>query len=151
MKMNRSILWLFTLVLLSSCSIFSKQNPVTYKMYTHEQPYDLVFLKAFETIDSDNDWIFSSTRKELGTIDIRNMNYDNWFGIDRQYARFLVKHVSETETSIEIDPANTSCKENACIRLLERINEALSMLPAHPKKETPPAEETQEVSPPPAT
>lgn len=149
--MKRSSLFFFAVVLvLSGCGILSKQSPVTYNSYTYEQPYDLIFLTTFEVIDTDNDWTFNSTAKELGRIDIQNMNSNNFFGIDRQYARFLIKHVSDTETSVELDPANTNCKDGVCVRLLERVNEVLSALPPRPKKETPPDEEIQEAVPPPA-
>ncbi len=146
---KRSILWLFLLAFVSSCGTFSKYEPITYKVYTYEQPYDLVFLRTMETLDSNNDWVFSATRKELGVIEMRNTNYGNWFGVDRQYVRVLVKYVSEKETSVEIDPAHTSCKGKACTQLLEAVNEVLSALPPRPEKQTPPQDaEASEVSQP---
>lgn len=148
---KRPISWLIALILLSGCGILSKQEPIKYIAYTYEQPYDLVYLKTMEVLDSDNNWVFGVTRKELGTIEMRNINYANWFGMDRQYVKFLVKYVSPTETSVEIDPANTSCKGKTCIDLLERVNKALGALPPHPKKEVPPQEEaTETIQPKPA-
>ncbi len=135
--MKRSMAWLVTLVLLAGCGIFEKQPSIRYMVYTYEQPFDLVYLRAIETLDTNDDWAFSYTDKETGVIALRNMNYENWFGMDRQYVRFVVRHVSQTETSVEIDPSASQCKGTACVQLLEKINTVLSALPPHPKEERP--------------
>ena len=135
--MKRPMIWLVALVLLAGCGIFEKQPPIKYVAYTYEQPFDLVFLKTIEILDMDNDWAFSYTAKERGIIELRNMNYENWFGVDRQHVRFVVRRVSQAETSVEIDPSSSQCKGKTCVDMLEKVNTGLSQLPVHVKEEIP--------------
>ena len=138
--MKRSMIGLVALVLLAGCGIFEKQPPIKYVAYTYEQPFDLVYLKTMDVVDIDNDWAFAYTAKERGVIELKNINYENWFGMDKQYVRLVVRHVSQTETSVEIDPTGSRCKGRACIEILEKVNAVLSQLPPHPKIETPPVD-----------
>ena len=121
-------------VSLFGCSYF-RLSPADYPVHTYHQPADLVYLTALETLNLEEKWVFLPTDKTKGVIEVRNSDYANVFGGDRQYARFLIKRVSNLDTSVELDPANSDCRRNDCLKLLEHINDRISRLPERPKPE----------------
>lgn len=128
---QQGVKWLAVgiIILLAGCSTFERPKVAT--LHTYQQPNDLVFLTAFEALDSDEHWIMQRTDKEAGVIELINHNYGNLFGVDRQFVRFLVKSVNRNETSVELDQKNSRGAD--AIKLFERVNRALSRLPERPK------------------
>ena len=124
--------FLLAVSLLSSCTSFTnftKVEPQSYPKYTYQQPFDLVFLTVLETIDTNSNWMIHLTNKPAGFIDVKNVQYGNMFDLDTQSVRFVVALVSRKETSLELDPAHSKCKGDACRTLLEEMNERIHKLP----------------------
>ena len=125
----------FTLVfLLAGCSTI-KFETRDYPVYVYHQPYDLVYLRAYETLDAAEDWIPNLTDKPKGIIEVKNTKYGNLSDADIQKAHFVITMVSRTETSVSIDPKKSKCQGDSCSKLLDSINETLSQLPLRPAKQ----------------
>ena len=118
----------------SSMRVSSKDYPI----HTYEQPMDLVYLKTYEALSKYDEWVPNLTDKTNGINEVRNIKYANLLDFDTQLARFVIKMVSRTETSVELDTERSRCKGNGCLELLDSINATLSRLPAKPKPQTQP-------------
>ncbi len=115
----------------SGCSSLSWRSG-EYPIYHYEQPYDLIYLNALESLDREDLWIMQYTDKNTGIIEVRQMNYGSLFGGDRQKARFVVKRVGRLETSVELDTSSSVCRWKDCRDLLEHINQRLAQIPPRP-------------------
>ena len=123
---------------ISGCVSFNHWSDTSkYKVYTYDQPYDLVYLKTLETVDASDNWAIQYTNKEQGTMEFRNIKYANPFDFDRQVANFSVKRISQLNTSVQLEPAKSRCLENECQKLLDSVDRVLSALPPKEKQEQP--------------
>ncbi len=133
----------FALLVILSCGICGcstvQPGPETYPTYTYAQPLDLVFLKTYETLNQEPNWMPNFTDKSRGIIEFRNTLYGNLSDADVQHGRYLVKRVKADQTSVEFDPDNSKCKGDTCLKLLEKVNKALSGLPVYQQPEEKPA------------
>ena len=134
--MKQIIAWGSCLVfLVTGCASTNKKlDPTDYPVHTYQQPFDLVFKKALDVLSQQEGWIIEPTRKGDGIIELSGTKYTNyWMDMDIQKARFIVKNVGRTQTSVELDVDHSVCKDKNCLKLLEKVDEVVSALP--PPKE----------------
>ncbi len=112
-----------------------KPKHLEYPVYVYEQPFDLVYLRAYETLDANNDWVPDHTDKANGIIEFRSLQYGNLFDLDKQHAYFVVKMVDRKHTSVELDPSQSKCQDDSCLELLKSVDTVLSHLPKRKEKE----------------
>lgn len=133
--MKQVKLWFSMILLMAGCAS-AALNPADYPVRIYDEPFDLVYLKTYEALSKNSsEWIPYRTDKANGVIEIRSLKYNNAFGLDKQFARFLVKMVSRTQTSVELDIQASKCKDNECRDLLDMVHETIIHLPARPKKQ----------------
>ncbi len=135
--MKRTILFGGFLAWMIGCASL-RLKPADYPVHVYEQPFDLVYLKTYEALSKDRNWVPYRTDKSSGIIEVRNITYGTWDDMDKQFVRFLVKTVSRTETSVELDAEVSRCKGQNCLNLLNTIHNDLSQLPIRSKPEEPP-------------
>lgn len=118
-----------------------------YPVYVYPQPFDLVYLKAYETVDAFPDWIPLTTDRGTGLITFRNSKYGNLFDYDAQHVAFVVKPLGRNQTSLEVDLSQSQCKEGACVKLLKSVHDVLKDLPVReaPESKSEEAEEAETV------
>lgn len=126
-------------ILVSGCAT-KPYSPTEYPVYVYDQSFDVVYLKTYEVLDRVEDWTPLTTDKSKGHIDVKNKKYGNLFDLDIQTARFVLKMISRTQTSLTIDVDHSRCKDDACLKLLEAVDEVIVKLP---KKVAKPAEGDQ--------
>ena len=133
--MKRSVIWAGCLaLLLVGCASHGKKklSYADYPVHVYDQPFDLVFKTAFDVLSTQEGWIMNPTDKTEGTITMTSTTYANWWAdLDNQKAQFIVKHVNRKQTSLEFDPAHSTCRDYRCHVLLEKVDHVLSELPAH--------------------
>ncbi len=123
--------------MIAGCSSL-RANSKDYPIHVYEQPLDLVYLKTYETLSKYDEWVPNFTDKTNGVIEVRNIKYANLLDFDTQLARFIIKMVSRTETSVALDTEKSRCKGNGCLELLNSIHDSLSHLPVKPKPQVQP-------------
>ena len=132
-------------IVLGSCLVFlmtgcassiKKLNQADYPTQTYTQPYDLVFKKTMDALNEQPGWILNPTNKAEGVIEVSNNQYTNWMDMDTQKARFLVKAVSRTQTSVQFDAEHSICKDRNCEKIFDGVKRVLTALP--PPKEAAP-------------
>ncbi len=126
--------WIAVFFFLATGCATLKPKHLEYPVHVYEQPFDLVYLKAYETLDANSDWIPDYTDKAKGVIEFRSLKYANIFDLDKQNAYFIVKMVDRKHTSIEIDPSQSTCKDDSCFELLKSVDAVLSRLPKRKEK-----------------
>ena len=129
---KRTVLAGSFLILLAGCAAM-RANSNDFPMHVYEQPLDLVYMKVYDTVAGTEGWVMYRTDKTNGIIEARNTIYGNWFDIDLQQLRFIVKMVSRTETSVAFDPVFAKCKGNTCLHITNKVHDVLNHLPARPK------------------
>ena len=127
--------WLVILLLVANGCAFLRLKHREYPVYVYEQPFDLVYLKTYETLDGNNEWVPYRTDKAGGIIEFRSLKYGNWFDLDQQFASFLVRMVDRKHTSVGLNTEKSKCKDKGCLELFNNVHEVLSHLPARKEKE----------------
>ena len=139
--MIKRILWVGCLMFLAvGCAHGKKKlSYADYPVHVYEQPFDLVYKTAIDILAVEPGWILNPTDKSAGIISLTSTTYANIMSLDAQKAQFVVRSVNRKQTSIEFDPAHSVCRDYNCHKLLEKINLAVSVLPARievPKQPT---------------
>ncbi|MBI4388184.1 MAG: hypothetical protein HY582_03995 [Candidatus Omnitrophica bacterium] len=142
-KQIKALGWVAVFIFLASGCASLKPKHLEYPVHVYEQPFDLVYLRMYETLDANNDWIPYRTDKAKGVIEFRSLKYANIFDLDKQNAYFIVKMVDRKHTSVEIDPSQSTCKDNSCFELLKSVHTVLSELPKRKEKTQGSEEEPQ--------
>jgi len=74
------------------------------QVLVYNRPYDVTYLRTLEALNEIPGWVLERTDKEKGEIVIRNREYGHLFSDrDKLSARVLIKRLSRTQTSVELD------------------------------------------------
>jgi hypothetical protein len=117
----------FFLMSLTSCvSLFDYQPdlPVHDKVLTYDLPYDYVYLRTLEAVNTMSNWMIEQTDKEGGFIALRNTQYGHLFDLDKQTLEFEVRRLARKQTSVRIAPSFQKVKEGG--EFLDRIENFIS-------------------------
>ena len=78
--------------------------PVHDEVLVYPLPFDLVYLKTLEAVDTHPDWELDYTVKEEGIIGIHNQRYSSWADADLRSAKLVVKRLGHHKSSVEFAP-----------------------------------------------
>ena len=106
--------------LIGGCSSI-EEYPRYDRVLTYDRPYDFTYLRVLEALNSYPNWVLEETDKEKGIIAIRNTEYGHLFDRDKNLARFIVKRVARSQTSIELDSETQQVGKGG--EMLERIDQ----------------------------
>ena len=99
-----------------------KQNaPLHDRVLAYELPYDYVYLRALEALNTFPEWVLEETDKEQGLIVLRNTEYGHLFDKDKQVARIRVKRIERKKTTVQLAVESQRIKEGG--DFLNRIDE----------------------------
>lgn len=123
-----SFLLFFMLVtLVSGCAlsrIGGKVMPTYDEVLIYDLPYDLVYLRSLEALESLPDWELEETEKEKGIIRVRNINFSTFTDADQRTATVLVTRINRQKTSVALAPHSRHVVGGG--DLLERVSLYLS-------------------------
>lgn len=93
---------LLTLFLTVGCAHKKPLLPVHDEVLVYQLPYDLIYLRTLDALQTVPGWELQMTDKESGFIQVRNINYSGLDDSDKRTATFMIKRIDNGETSIEL-------------------------------------------------
>ena len=135
-----SFLVLLVVVLGSlSCREKSSLLPAHDEVLVYPLPYDLVYLRIMEAVDSHADWELDYTEKENGIIRIHNQRYSSFADADLRYAKLIVKRLSHNKSSVEFAPESQAIVGGDEIFSLIKQSLSEEVTKRHPATSAPPS------------
>ena len=127
-----------TLAFVIGCTTMDP-HPVRYdQVLVYDTPYDYTYLRTLEAVNTFSDWVLEETDKEKGLIVLRNTQYGHLFDRDKVSARFVVTRVSQSQTSVALEPDSQQIQQGK--KLLDQIDAMIkATMATRRKKETAPA------------
>ncbi|HRK62439.1 MAG TPA: hypothetical protein PLY88_07835, partial [Candidatus Omnitrophota bacterium] len=69
-----------------------------------EQPYDLVYLAVFDTVNDLTEWSPDKTLQTEGLIRLRNTQFSRFDDSDRRFIQVRIRRDGQFQTSVFLDP-----------------------------------------------
>ncbi len=89
-------------VLLTGCAHKKPILPVHDEVLVYALPYDLMYLRTLDALQTVPDWDLDTTDKENGLIRVRNVNYKHLTESEKRIVSFLIKRTDDGQSSVEI-------------------------------------------------
>jgi hypothetical protein len=108
----------------TGCSSMKEEVlPVHDEVLIYNLPYDLMFLRTLEALESVEGWELEETDKEKGLIVVRNINFSSFNDADKRAATFVLRRVNRQKTSVALTEASQRVVDGDL--LLKKIGEFL--------------------------
>lgn len=103
---KKGLMAIFFGILFAGCLQHKPFLPVHDQVLVYDIPYDLVYLRVLEGLQSVPGWDLEATVKEAGLIRVRNINISTLEDSDKRTITFLVKRLESGKTSVELAPSS---------------------------------------------
>lgn len=121
-KIMASIVAFLAFISSAGCSSL-KDFPRYDQELVYDQPYDYTYLRTLEALNTVSGWTLEETDARKGLIVLRNTQYGHLFEKDKWIARFTVKSLARTKTSVALEPSSQQLEQGG--ELLERIDHVM--------------------------